>query len=77
MAEESIDDLLEYEGIFNEKALRFRKTKTVAIMMSIDPDTGSDDVADKPRTQGHDDDDANTHTHTQHARVCKRQLCRS
>ena len=28
--------------------------------MSIDPDTGSDDVADTPGTQGHDDDYANT-----------------
>ena len=32
------DDLLKFDSVCNENALRFRKTKTVEIMMAIDPD---------------------------------------
>ena len=45
VAEEGTDDLLEYDGLLNENAARFKKTKTVEVMMALDPDTGSNDDA--------------------------------
>ena len=42
MAEEGVDDLLEYDGLFNENAPRFKKTRTVVVMTALDH-TGSSD----------------------------------
>ena len=41
IAEERMEDedLLKFDGIFKENAQQFRRTKTVEIMMAIDPDT--------------------------------------
>ena len=46
LAEEGIDedDLLKFDGVCNENATRFRKTKTVEIMMAIDPDIAPDEA---------------------------------
>ena len=45
-AEEGIDedDLLKFDGVCNENAQRFRKTKTVEITMAIDPDIAPDEA---------------------------------
>ena len=39
VAEEGTDDGFEYDGMLKEHAPRFRKTKTVEVMMAIDPET--------------------------------------
>ena len=38
------EDLLQFDGICNENAPRFRRTKTVEIMLAIDPDTAPEEV---------------------------------
>ena len=38
------EDLLQFDGICNENAPQFQRTKTVKIMMSIDPDTAPDEA---------------------------------
>ena len=38
------EDLLQFDGICNENALRFRRTETVEIMLAIDPDTAPDNA---------------------------------
>ena len=43
VAEEGSDDILEFDGMLNMNAPRFRKTKTVEVMMALDPDNENDD----------------------------------
>ena len=38
------EDLLQFDGICKENAPRFRRTKTVEIMLAIDPDTAPEEV---------------------------------
>ena len=57
MAEDGADDVFQYDGMFKENALRFRKTKTVKMMMAIDPDTRPDHPVDTPDAQGPANDD--------------------
>ena len=44
VAEEGADVLLEYDGLLNENARRFKKTRTIEIIMAIDPDTAPEEV---------------------------------
>ena len=37
------EDLLQFDGICNENAPRFRRTNTVEIMLAIDPDTAPEE----------------------------------
>ena len=45
------DDLLRYDGICNENAPKFRKTKVIEVMMAIDPDIGPEGPDDEPDVQ--------------------------
>ena len=38
------EDLLQFDGICNENTPRFQRTKTVEIMLAIDPDTAPDEA---------------------------------
>jgi len=45
------DDLLRYDGICNDNAPKFRKTKVIEVMLAIDPDIGPEGPDDEPDAQ--------------------------
>ena len=45
MAEEGVENLLEYDRLLYKNVQRFKKTKTVEVMMALHTHTGSNDGA--------------------------------